>query len=211
MSRVNYSGNNNANLAQDEWGYFNGITTNKDLVYGPKGADIEHLSFANRTPLESYTKAGILTTIKYPTGGSTSFNWEQNDYSYRTNYQIPQKVKTEKSVREIILRGNAYNTITENNLYNIDKVQTITIDGIQPFITIDCSKYIEVFASVFPWEEYDRTHYNTETQIMDLPRIEIRNSQDKVLKYWYIDHATSTSNNISYLSYSFQKKDLNNH
>ena len=201
-----FSGNNNANLAQDEWGYFNGITTNKDLVYGPNGADIEHLSFANRTPSESYTKAGILTSIKYPTGGSTTFDWELNDYSYISQYQIPQRVKTEKSVREIILRGNAYNTITEDNLYNIDKVQTITIDGNSPFITIDCSKYIEPFASGFPWEEYDRTHYNTEIQIMDLPRIEIRDSRNQVLKYWYIDRATSTSNNISYLSYSFPSK-----
>lgn len=199
-----YSGEASARLAQDEWGYFNGVTTNDDLVYGPEGVEVDKISFANREPQISYTKAGVLTSIKYPTGGSTDFTWEQNNYSYIKQSQIPVTTKTEKEVREIILRGNAYNTITEDNLYNIDKEQIINIDGESASMRIDFSRYIEPFASGFPWEEYDRTHYNTETQIMDLPRIEIRDSRNQVLKYWYIDHATSTLAELPL--FSFPKK-----
>ena len=197
-------GSNNANLAQDEWGYFNGAT-NSTLVYNSTD-NVDNISIADRAPNLRYTEAGVLISIKYPTGGSTEFEWEQNDYSYIKQSVIPQDESIKEVVSEDTLRGNAYNRITEYNLYNTDKSLQIKINGDTPFLTIDCSRYIEPFASVFPWSEYYRTHYNTETTIMNLPRIEIRDSQNRLLKYWYIDHATSTSTNISYLSYTFPQK-----
>ena len=64
----------------DHWGYCNGAQNSSllpdigysTLTYGK----------ANREPNESYMKQGILTKIMYPMGGSTSFTWEENDYSY---------------------------------------------------------------------------------------------------------------------------------
>jgi Family of unknown function (DUF5977) len=65
-------------LEQDQWGYYNGspFPTNP----APTGASAALLTNFTMNPY--YAQAGILTQIIYPTGGSTNFNWEANDYSY---------------------------------------------------------------------------------------------------------------------------------
>ncbi|GEM_PF-7094104 len=72
-------------FALDHWGYFNGQNTN--TFYEPKYkmkwffvSDINYDVFgsANREPDFTYGKAGILTKITYPTGGNTSYIYEQN-------------------------------------------------------------------------------------------------------------------------------------
>jgi hypothetical protein len=67
----------------DHWGYYNGLnnytllptTTIPDAPQSFNGAD--------RSPdiSHNYPLNGILTTITYPTGGSTTFEYELNDYS----------------------------------------------------------------------------------------------------------------------------------
>jgi YD repeat-containing protein len=74
-------------FAKDHWGYYNGETSNT----GPE--PIQKVSFfdafsiqrlvgfgtANKEPSESHSKAGILTQVKYPTGGATIYSFEQHD------------------------------------------------------------------------------------------------------------------------------------
>jgi len=63
-------------MGQDHWGYFNGVYTNKDLVYhGPLQTSHQP---ANRTPNPDYTQACVLNKITYPTGGYTEFKYENN-------------------------------------------------------------------------------------------------------------------------------------
>ncbi len=59
----------------DNWGYFN----NKD--YSSLKYNKYSTMYDFRSPDEQYCKAEILENITYPTGGSTSFDYELNQYS----------------------------------------------------------------------------------------------------------------------------------
>lgn len=59
----------------DSWGYYNGRTI--DVNVRP--------DFKKKIPFERYMKAEILTSVKYPTGGSSVFEYEGNRYSKRVN------------------------------------------------------------------------------------------------------------------------------
>ncbi|WP_426293858.1 hypothetical protein ACN9ML_01570 [Dyadobacter endophyticus] len=61
--------------SQDYWGYYNG-QNNVNLI-PQSGADLE--------PRLNLTLTGALTSVTYPTGGSTSIEYEQNAYSYVQN------------------------------------------------------------------------------------------------------------------------------
>lgn len=61
--------------SQDYWGYYNG-QNNVNLI-PQSGADLE--------PRLNLTLTGALKSVTYPTGGSTSIDYEQNAYSYVQN------------------------------------------------------------------------------------------------------------------------------
>lgn len=71
-------------FAQDEWGYYNGKDNNSSLI--SRSALIAYnVSVQNanvyggdRSVDANYTQSGILTQLKYPTGGVTNFEYEQN-------------------------------------------------------------------------------------------------------------------------------------
>ena len=72
--------------AQDHWGYYNGESSN--AKYEPEqvikwwhigvGWDYDEVGSANRNPHDTYSRAGILTEIEYPTGGTTKFEYESH-------------------------------------------------------------------------------------------------------------------------------------
>ena len=76
-------------MAVDYWGYFNGAQGNNTLL--PNGKDLAKFyelpvpfqlyRGANREPNERYMKAGILTSITYPTGGTTHFAFSAHEYN----------------------------------------------------------------------------------------------------------------------------------
>jgi len=55
----------------DSWGYYNG--QNVSLTAIP--------AFEKKNPLTYYTKSEVLKSVIYPTGGNTSFEYEQNSFS----------------------------------------------------------------------------------------------------------------------------------
>jgi YD repeat-containing protein len=72
---------------QDFWGYYNGKDANPTNVpFGsqvdPSTLYITKLGDADRWPDPSKAKAGILTKITYPTGGSTEMQYEPHDFSH---------------------------------------------------------------------------------------------------------------------------------
>ena len=67
-------------LEQDHWGYYNGVNY-FDQNPGPYDPTIEGAYFASRSPNETLMKAGILEQITYPTGGTTTFEFEPHYYS----------------------------------------------------------------------------------------------------------------------------------
>lgn len=67
----------------DYWGYYNNnLSNNPSRVPLTYVADFQqYLGGADRRPDAERMKAEILTKITYPTGGSTTFEFEPNDYS----------------------------------------------------------------------------------------------------------------------------------
>jgi YD repeat-containing protein len=74
-----------SSFAQDYWGYFNGQHENEWLIpadsYTASNGNVQHFPGAIRTPSLPSARAGILTEITYPTGGSTQFEYELHQYS----------------------------------------------------------------------------------------------------------------------------------
>jgi len=71
--------------AIDYWGYYNGsggsfLSGNDVLFNSHEKVDLENNTIVNsdRAPDFSFAKAGILKKMTYPTGGSTSFSYEQH-------------------------------------------------------------------------------------------------------------------------------------
>ncbi len=89
-----------SSFAYDHWGYYNGLNE------GPLPAavlDNTYYDGASREPSLIHTKSGVLTKIAYPTGGTTTFDYELHDYFEANNVQgvdesrfvrtwVPQKV-----------------------------------------------------------------------------------------------------------------------
>ncbi len=88
---------------RDHWGFFNGQHDNTSLIpsyEGPAlGFSTEYLSVAgaNREPNPATVAAGVLEMIQYPTGGTTRFQYEANEYGnlqgdefYSTTHQTVQ-------------------------------------------------------------------------------------------------------------------------
>ena len=72
--------------ARDHWGFFNGKTDNTSLIPAYLYSNFEHMELvgtipgADRQPDVQAMQAGVLTKIKYPTGGETEFTYEAHDY-----------------------------------------------------------------------------------------------------------------------------------
>jgi YD repeat-containing protein len=81
---------NKTSYAQDAWGYYNGQESNNSLIpqilYYGLGIEVV-IGSADRTLNERYSKAGILTKIEYPTGGSREFFYESNQVGLILNKQ----------------------------------------------------------------------------------------------------------------------------
>jgi hypothetical protein len=97
-----YKGNQSLNYNtkdRDHWGYYNGnsylLTANRQRtpsIFTIQGDDTEYFSIDRETEPDSVT-TGMLSKIKYPTGGTVEFEFEANDYSKYYYRLIPYVVK----------------------------------------------------------------------------------------------------------------------
>jgi hypothetical protein len=76
--------------SQDLWGYYNGMP-NTELrpaffVFNNQGGIANTVGNSNRSVNPDYTQASILKEIVYPTGGSTRFEYENNEVTCRNAY-----------------------------------------------------------------------------------------------------------------------------
>ena len=131
---------------RDHWGFFNGQHDNASLIPSYEGyADgysTEYLSVkgANREPNPTTVAAGVLETIQYPTGGTTHFQYEANEYgnlqpdeyystthqtvqaadtaqigTYRPSAPVPFTIKSDHSHVQVSLQFQAYNPGASSN------------------------------------------------------------------------------------------------
>lgn len=114
--------------SRDFWGYCNGVDNGKLQCASPKyvlGGDtvktIEHLGDANRFASEKKCMAGMLTSITYPTGGSSHFEYEANRFTDRYFYPgVEEKFNKNKVDYRVDVYGQgAYQHQTK----------TFTLDG----------------------------------------------------------------------------------
>lgn len=72
----------------DHFGYFNGATNTASLIpkITPESGSLLNSSGANRHPVLSKAKAGILTRVTYPTKGYTEYDWEMNRVKGKGGY-----------------------------------------------------------------------------------------------------------------------------
>lgn len=87
-----FEGNNNnlppkTSFAVDHWGYYNGRGQNTSFLPSYSGASGNTIQTYNpgppgpeREPDTSFVRAGSLYKIQYPTGGTTEFQFEANDF-----------------------------------------------------------------------------------------------------------------------------------
>jgi hypothetical protein len=85
-------GNLESLFSQDHWGYYTGGS--RTTLLPPVHLVLENGSEINidgnfRTPSPENTAAGILTSIKYPTGGTTTFIHEPNDFLGGNSETVP--------------------------------------------------------------------------------------------------------------------------
>ncbi len=85
----------------DYWGYYNGAgsliqgsrrnTNISPFIYLNYSWEWETLSFGgrDRRPDENYAKSGMLSSITYPTGGKTFFEFELNDFTEKIEVGTP--------------------------------------------------------------------------------------------------------------------------
>lgn len=68
--------------AQDYWGYYNGKTSNNTLIPSLTYKDLQYdgiyIPGADRSVSPQYTQFGLLNRITYPTGGYTTYEYENN-------------------------------------------------------------------------------------------------------------------------------------
>ncbi|GAA3921347.1 hypothetical protein GO495_01200 [Chitinophaga oryziterrae] len=74
-----YLPNRVTSKAVDHWGYYNGQTGNTTLIPSYTSNTGTYVVGAFRQTVEPYAQAGVLKKIKYPTGGSTLFEYESNE------------------------------------------------------------------------------------------------------------------------------------
>jgi hypothetical protein len=70
-------------LSRDHWGFNNGVTTNTALypLLTQSGVPVNTNGTANRNSSWPAMRAGSLQMITYPTGGTTTFNFEPNKFT----------------------------------------------------------------------------------------------------------------------------------
>ncbi|RFS15039.1 DUF6443 domain-containing protein [Emticicia sp. C21] len=105
--------------ALDYWGYYNAAYNNS--LIPQKGA--------NRVPSFDEASTGALSKITYPTGGTTKFEYEQNEYSYTSGGLI--------TGQQVISELHQY---TIKSTQGIGNVAFTVPDEAQYFIEYQCAK-----------------------------------------------------------------------
>lgn len=167
---------------QDFCGYYNDAG-NTCLV--PSVGDIYGCG-ANRDVNLEACLYGSLTSITYPTGGKTLFQWEANDYSYLGNASINKTSNTTLQKTEVdtlvgLIPVSVRKLIIDN--YVISDKHTVSID---------LSKYFAINPDSYYEKGYTSRHYADLNDVF--PRVvfinKTKNNEIKPYNIFYIDEYT---------------------
>lgn len=152
---------NKQSISCDYWGYYNGASlpynTGFYFKLSPSYYSTEFNRFIpglNKASFQDYVKCGILTNIKYPTGGSTNFDYEMNTFQ-NSNSAI-------KEIKEENYGSLSLNLHYNKNLTSSDFIIDGNINnGVQ--LSISFSPYMsnnnDASNTHDPANEYSQTAY----------------------------------------------------
>ncbi|TVR17216.1 MAG: hypothetical protein EA391_05405 [Balneolaceae bacterium] len=120
----------------DHWGYFNGKSNGSSLIpelslNSQKWGSI-YLNGADRSPSFSHMQAGILTKITYPTGGSSEFIYEPNDYASVSGQDPAHKIMSSKEA-ELLTEYNVHFTSENSKQVVIGGEDPVTVQVLVNF------------------------------------------------------------------------------
>lgn len=112
-------------LAQDHWGYYNGdksglsLTEDHDFLSDEGMQYFKTVLAKNHNPKRSYAKNGLLRAITYPTGGTLTYEYSQNESTQQLVPANYEQMAGGVSVSKIILSDgeNAAKDITKEYKY----------------------------------------------------------------------------------------------
>jgi len=109
-------------FATDYWGYYNGDTTNTTVIANATQFNKTgwQTNSDNHSANLTYTQAGILTKIQYPTGGTVNFTYALNQFN---TYWVPDYTTNTNTissgdglrVQSIIWKDNLGNQLKQTN------------------------------------------------------------------------------------------------
>jgi Domain of unknown function (DUF6443)/A nuclease of the HNH/ENDO VII superfamily with conserved LHH len=124
-------------MAQDYWGYSNGVATNKNLLLwytDPTRTEEPSETYgANCNPNIDYSKSGMLKKVTYPTKGDTQFFYEANkkDTFYGGGHRISKTINTPITSPATQLSYNYITPYFTNGIFEFgninDKLYNFTI------------------------------------------------------------------------------------
>jgi RHS repeat-associated protein len=156
---VYYGGN------ADHWGYYNkcglGMPAVK-FLYTPLSHDSISAGEINRDPDPTLVKAELLTTINYPTGGSSNFDYESNDYGN-------DPATTIYSWSRLATCGSGSRTIIDSKLFSLNSDGSVMVSA-----SISTSNDCEAYADLTNMDTGEQLfciedHGQRSTQILKLP------------------------------------------
>lgn len=182
--------------AQDHWGYYNGVVNESLLCeFGNEIGLVTMMAKSREADLNS-TRIGSLSSVTYPTGGKTYFEWELNDYSNILGYKIPQVETTDTIKRSFRLCGLAPHQNLSTGTFDVPTKNSTTI-------YIDMSKYVKALMDGVeqnmwsqPWlDKYNADHTSEFNQDPDMPQVHIMkmepNGTETIVKRYFFDRKTS--------------------
>ncbi|MEQ9406015.1 MAG: RHS repeat domain-containing protein [Cyclobacteriaceae bacterium] len=173
-------------FARDHWGFYNGATSNtrldpKQYIHLPDGVPYPDTDFfifgdADRNPDLASTKAGVLTQIKFPTGGYTAFNYELNKVQ-------DAEIESDLSAQSTSVLSTGLLTTPETLPINVNLIERPFTDvrvSMQGFVPTNqptdpnyCGAKVEAFGpngfyaiSYFLPENYDVLYGATSTMLL---------------------------------------------
>jgi uncharacterized repeat protein (TIGR02543 family) len=195
--------------SRDYWGFYNG-RANSTLFY-PYVMDVFPTT-ANLRPDETgtYMQAGSLKSITYPTKGTTTFEYEPNQFGQTsTTIGIPDMATTNEIGRvvEVSYQGQS---ITESEPFTIDYDQTVTINtpaGFQPdffYIQYGLSNSSSLTDLYFP-QSSQQVFLQAGTYVLVLHQIKLEEQEGDInefnsvsVSYSSITTGTGTETSTSY-------------
>ncbi|HTB25231.1 MAG TPA: hypothetical protein VK711_07660, partial [Puia sp.] len=141
-----------ASFARDNWGYYNGKMSNTSLIpsYVPVSSS-DPVAYAlgitgpERDPDSNYVKAFTLQTIQYPTGGSTEFQYESNDFdeanSEINDYSYFAGIPNVIDTTQTFLYDAVFKTLNGTDTLDLTKEYAVTTGGITTYgqVTINAA------------------------------------------------------------------------